>query len=334
MAYDESRSVPNIVVDGAPNQSTVLALTHWPGIAQPPGLGADLSAEMAIRYLDRPPPHSAASVVTNDHFDQDGLISLLALTQPDVAVRHRSLLVDVAAAGDFGTYRHRTAARASMAIWAYAEESTSPIAPALAGRPYPEQCAVLYSELLPLVVPMITDPDRFRALWADEDVALSASEAALRTGAVTIAEHAPVDLAVVTIDPASSRLSGHRFASDTFDELHPMAIHNATGCFRLLCVRGRHYRLVDRYETWVQYRSRRPLPRVDLRPLAERLDEMETGATTWSASAPSDLTPTLHPDAESSLGPDTVVPTVIAHLSTSPPAWDPYDVPAPPAGGA
>ena len=39
--YEQSRHEPNIVVDGSPNEATVLTLTHWPGIAQPPGLVAD-----------------------------------------------------------------------------------------------------------------------------------------------------------------------------------------------------------------------------------------------------------------------------------------------------
>ena len=37
LGYEHSRDVANIVVDGSPNESTVLALTHWPGIPQPPG---------------------------------------------------------------------------------------------------------------------------------------------------------------------------------------------------------------------------------------------------------------------------------------------------------
>jgi hypothetical protein len=325
IAYDDSIGVPNIVVDGSPNRSTVLTLTHWPGIAQPAGLGADLSAQMAFAYLERPPVHEPAEVVTNNHFDQDGLVSVLALTQPDLARRHRDVLIDVAAAGDFATYRHRVAARASMAIWAYAHAEASPIADRLAGRPYPEQCALLYEEVLPLLVPMVTEPDRFRRLWASEDAELTASQRAVASGAVTIEERPELDLAVVSIDEGQRRRGGHRFASDSFAEIHPMAIHNATDRFRLLFVHGRRFRFVDRYETWVQYRSRRPRPRVDLRPLADHLTELETGATAWAATAPSELTPTLAPDAESSLGPDVVIAAVVRHLGSSGGAWDPYE---------
>jgi hypothetical protein len=33
-----------VVVDGSPTEGTVLCLTHWPGIAAPEAMRADLSA--------------------------------------------------------------------------------------------------------------------------------------------------------------------------------------------------------------------------------------------------------------------------------------------------
>jgi hypothetical protein len=143
-------------------------------------------------------------------------------------------------------------------------------------------------------------------------------------GVVLIEEIPEVDLAVVTIPDHETSRRGHRFAGMSFDSIHPMALHNATGRFRLLVVHGRRYQFVDRYETWVQYRSRRPLPRVDMRPLSERLNEHENGSTKWTASAPGSLTPTLRVEGESSMEPEVVRKMVIAHLGAGPPAWDPY----------
>ena len=94
-----------------------------------------------------------------------------------------------------------------------------------------------------------------------------------------------------------------------------MAIHNATDRFRLLVIHGRRYRFIDRYETWVQYQSRAISPRVNMRPLAERLTALEPGATVWRAGAPDDLTPTLAHDGESSLAADEFTRLVIDHLS-------------------
>ncbi|MGZ4761901.1 MAG: DUF6687 family protein [Ilumatobacteraceae bacterium] len=321
--YADSSSEPNVVVDGSPNESTVLTLTHWPGYLQPPGFHLDLSAEMAFHYVDHGFDHPHAEVVTNNHYDQDGLVSAHALIEPELATQHRRLLIDVAAAGDFGTYRDRRAARASMTIAAYADSDRSPLANRLAGS-YDQQCVVLYEETIPLLVPMVVDNESFRDLWSEEDDELAASEKAIASGVVTIDEVPEVDLAVVTIPIGEQSRGGHRFASEYFDAVHPMALHNATGCFRLLVLHGRRYQFVDRYETWVQYRSKRPLPRVDMRPLAERLSRDERRSASWTASAPGSLTPTMRVVGESSLDQAVVRQLVIDHLGHAPPAWDPY----------
>lgn len=323
VGYDATTAIPNIVVDGSPNQSTVLTLTHWPGIAQPAGLGADLSAGMAFNYLRRA-DFVEAEAVTNNHFDQDGLVAMFALIDPDRALQHHELLIDVAAAGDFATYRHRNAARASMAIAAFGDPERSPLAAELTG-PYDEQCVVLYEHLLERVLTIALDPEPFADLWAAEDQELSASEAALASGAITIEERPDADLAIVDIDEHEPRRSGHRFVANEHIGAHPMAINNATDRFRILQVHGRRYTFTDRYESWVQYLSRRPLPRVDLRPLAEELSA-DDAATTWTASSPSSLIAELRTIDESSLDRADVLERLVRHLTSAPPAWDPYRV--------
>lgn len=320
LEYNASRNVPNVVVDGSPNEGTVLTLTHWPRIGQPPGLAADLSAQMAFAFV-----HSGAAVeadvVTNNHFDQDGLIAMYALVERDEALRHQDLLIDVAAAGDFATYRFRQAARASMAIATCADQHRSPFAADLTG-PYEQQCAVLYERLLEQLVDMVLHPEDFSELWVDEDSELTASEAALATGAITIEERPDVDLAIVDIAEREPHRRGHRFASDEYVGMHPMAINNATDCFRILQVHGRRYTYTDRYESWVQYRTRRPLPRVHLRPLADALAAIDD--TAWTASSPSSLTPQLRTAGESGLDRTIVVGHLIDHLQSAPHAWNPY----------
>ena len=306
--YEASRQVPNIVVDGSPNESSVLALSHWPGVTAPPGLARDLSAEMAFAYLDEPPDHAPAEVVTNNHFDQDGIVSIHALIEPEQSLTHRELLIDVAAAGDFATYRDRRAARASMTLSRFAEADND--------CEYDEFTDQLYTELLPQLMTIVLDNDRYRELWAEEDDQLTASERAITSGAVTISELPEIDLAVVTIADDQPVRSGHRFGGQSFEGLHPMAINNATDRFRLLIVHGRRYRFVDRYETWVQYQSRPVLPRVDMRPLAERLTAEETKAVTWTAGAPSALSPELSHDGESSIDPELLGHIVVDHLAT------------------
>jgi hypothetical protein len=291
--YEETLSTPNIVVDGSANAATVLTLSHWPGAPTPAALQRDLSAEIAFAYLDAPCEHPPADVVTNNHVDQDGLVSVAALVDPEVD-RHRELLVDVAAAGDFGTYRDRRAARASMVIARWTDEGWG------------------YRQSLPHLVALARDPEPYRALWEEEDRHLTDSERAIEKGRVTIEEHLDLDLAVVVVPPDGPDAAGHRFAHETVAGLHPIAIHNATDRFRLLVAQGARFRYVDRYETWVQYRSRPTLPRVDMRPLAAMLSERDRVA--WRAGSPTELTPELSSVGPSALGLDEVVDAVEAHL--------------------
>lgn len=326
LPLSEAEHVPNIMVDGAPTTASVLTLSHWPGIPAPPGVAADLSAQMAFNYLDRPLPHAPAEAVTNTHFDQDGLVGVFALHAPEEAQAHRELLIDVAAAGDFATYRNRNAARASMSIWCYAAAERSPIQHKLAGTSYAGQCALLYQHTLPLLIPMATEPERFRELWAREDEHLTLSERAIADRVVTIEEDRELDLAVIRIPPDLGALPGHRFGNGglRLEALHPMAVHNESERFRQLYVRGRSYRYLDRYETWVQYRSRPIVPRVDLRPLAERLTALEPGSIHWRADPPKTMTPELSHAGQSALSEATVIELLTQHLSSASPAWDPY----------
>jgi len=88
--YDDLGDAPNVIVDGAPAPSTVLVLSHWPGNRTPAPLKDDLSAQIVFRYLDRPDLRVDAEVVSNNHFDEDGLVSVWAMIHPEEARSRRS----------------------------------------------------------------------------------------------------------------------------------------------------------------------------------------------------------------------------------------------------
>lgn len=327
--YGDSEDVANVVVDGAPNAGTVLVVSHWPGLPTPPGCAADTSAEMVFRYLERGADlHDAAEIVTNNHFDQDGLAGVYAMVCPDEGVRRRDQLEGLACAGDFAVAPDRGAARLSMAVATLADPVRSPL-----GR-LPdddgEACASLYVAALGLLPEWLEDPYSCRALWADEDAELETAFRSLASGSVSIDEDTQLDLAVVRFaDRARSR--GHRFAGRTFHGIHPIALHHATERSTILMIdpsEGRHH-LTCRYEGWVQFRSRRIRPRVDLRPLADQLSVAEPADARWTATPPSDLTPelyTVREGAPSSLDAPDLIEAVTTYLRNADAAWDPYTV--------
>ena len=324
VAYHRLAGRPSVIVDGSPAEGTTLTLTHWPGYPAPAGLARDLSAQMAFAYLDAGAGlHGPAAAVSNNHFDQDGLAGLFALARPEAAQERRAVLLDLAAAGDFATYTSRAAARISMVCAAYADQKRSPLQLA---SDEDERCEQLYSELLARLPELCDHTGRFRALWGEEDAALARSEELIASGRVTIREYPDADLAVVDVPEDVSLPGGHRFAHLWYPGLHPMAIANATGRFAVLTRQGHWYRFHYRYETWVQYCSRRPRARRDLRPLAAALGELEPAGVTWTARPSGALEPVLEPagGAESRIPPDKLLELVRAHLARSPADWDPY----------
>lgn len=323
LPYRELEDVPNVIVDGAPNKSTVLTISHWPGTPCPPGLEADLSAEMAFAYLGRADLHPPADYVSNNHFDQDGLVSVAVLVDPEGSTDRQDLMIDLASAGDFAVFHDPRAALASMAIATYADTERSPLGPAPGD--YDAWAATLYDELLGRVHELVDEPDRYRDLWAEEHASLVASRAAFERGEATIEEFPEVDLAVVSVSAGAPDRGGHRFGGGWVGGLHPMAVHGATSCFRILTVRGRSFDLTYRYESWVQYRSRRPIPRVDLSKLAEELTGLEK-AGNWVFDGVGTITPRLHLEGagESSVPEDRFVSMVRGELASGEPAWDPY----------
>lgn len=316
--------IPNVVVDGAPNPDTVLTLSHWPGAPTPPSLREDLSAQIAFRALEQPELFDGVEAVTNNHFDQDGLVSAFTLLYPDLALPRREQLVDIARAGDFGTFESRDSARVAMVIAALDDDLRSPLNDDVLSAPYPQRCGAMYEWALPRLLDIIDHLDEWSRLWADEDAHLEASLAAIARGEAWIEEFPEVDLAVVTMPPIWSPKPTSRFTVARDDRLHPMAVANSTGCMRVAMIDAGGCSLELRYETWVMHVSRRLAPRPDLRVLAQLLNDRE-GEGKWVADAPGALTPRLHRErGAGTLAPDEFVSLARQFLSTAPPAWDPF----------
>lgn len=328
--YAEARQQPNIVVDGAPLPSSLLTLSHWPNNQSPAAVRRDTSTATVFAWLDAPELHITAPFVTNNHFDEDGLFSVFALTDPQRALANRELLIAASFAGDFGVVRRRDAARLCFII----EALTDPASGALPAEVFaaPDRVVALYQAVLPLLPEILRDlqqgSPRFGTLWAVQDKHLDESEAQLADGTVTIEELPDIDLAIVRIPPQPEPRPVRRYLEDELAAVHPFAVNSATGCTRLLRVQGQHYEFEYRYESWLQIASRRVPLRVRLDGVVERLNEVETGAPEWIAEDPmTGIVPRLRRrDASpSTLSLETVVAELRNAFNSAPVAWDPYD---------
>jgi hypothetical protein len=331
MPAGEADGRAHVMADGAARASTVLTLSHWPRTPTPIALRADLSAQSAFALLDslgRGERWPAAAAATADHFDQDGLMTLYPLVDPAGASDRRELVVQVAAAGDFARCASRAASQVCFALAAWTDPERSPLGSMLDRSPDPGFDGTLHREVLPRLAELLDHPDRFKGLWDDEDAFLTDSFDALRSGSVTIEEVPGIDLAVVDVGSLPLRQASE-FARHRMTRFHPMAVHEATACTRVLLLGQGDYELRFRYETWVRLETRRPPPRPDLTKLVERLESADTVGTAWSHDAAPAIISRVCSAGPSALSPAQVRAAVEDFLrefaaAGSPPAWDPY----------
>jgi len=337
--YETASARPHVMVDGAARESSVLTLSHWPQSPTHPALARDVSAEIVLEYLKMAsawnsgdhrsrslrstlPAAASAECVTNDHFDEDGLMSVFALVDPSAALDGADLIVDVASCGDFGVVRTDAAAHVSFAI--------VPLAEAEAGAG--ASTSACYEALLPIVSRLLAQPDQFEGYWATEAAELAAGRAALSVGDVEIVEHPDhrLDLAVVRrLGPAEGVGVGARGRTAGAAgglPIHAAAVHSATTASRILAFDGEWCEIVLRYESWVRFASR-PLPlRPDLAPLGELLSAEEPSGVPWEANGVGAIVGHLRPggDGRTEIDPRRVGTLVAGYLAEAPPAWDPW----------
>jgi len=316
---------PHIIVDGAPLPSTRLTLSHWPVNRTPPALRRDTSTATAFAYLDAPEFHQALPLVSNSHFDQDGLFSMFAVVDPPTAIAHRELLLAGALAGDFGIFSDRAGARLAFAIESLADPAQSPLAPAVFAASDRE--AALYTALLAELPALLCELNERPALWQRQDQHLAESEALIENGTVGIRELPELDLAIVEIPPELAAQPVRRYLRQEAAAVHPFAIHNRTACSRILRIQGGQVSFQYRYESWVQLASRRPPLRVDLKPLRDRLNALEDGRARWLLESPARIVPRLYlADGQpTSLPAAAIIAELAAALRSGTVAWDPYD---------
>lgn len=332
MPWREVGARPNIVVDGAPLRSTVLTLSHWPNNATPERYRRETSTETVFAWLERHDPArvatSVATIVTNNHYDEDGLFSMFALTAPRRALALRDLLADAARTGDFGTCRSRDAVRLCAVIEAYADPQRSPLPRRTFAGPESARTAALYRAMLPLLPRLVAELPTLGRYWRDGEAHLAASEALIAGGRAAIEEEPELDLAIIRVPEECEPRPVWRYLRREEHALHPFAIHGATRCGRLVRIQGRRIEFQYRYESWLAVPSRRPAMRVDLAPFCRWLNRRERhGEWTWEDTL--DIAPRLRlaGGAASSISPEAFLRALRRALATLPPAWDPYNWP-------
>ena len=109
--------VPKLSVDGTVSNS--VHFSHWQGNETAAELKADTSTEIALNLVTSSRRNDLTKnidLVTNNHFDTDGMLSVWTVMTGESAAQYRDVLIAAAEAGDFSEYSSADGVRISLAI--------------------------------------------------------------------------------------------------------------------------------------------------------------------------------------------------------------------------
>jgi hypothetical protein len=272
---DALENTPKLSVDGTVPNS--IHFSHWEGNETPAELKADTSTEIALNLVASPKRDSftqGVDLVTNNHFDCDGVLSCWTVLNGERALQYRDLLIAAAEAGDFSEHSSDDGVKVSIAIQG-AEQSSpnnddgSPLAQMLAGREFATRIsdndALAYELVFPEVERLLTNVNAYEALWREgwKDVA-EAIESFAR-GRSQVREYAESRISLVTLAPEIFR--GGRFSPTKHSAPFTAISKFARGEMFLIAIPadgGWFYRLDYPYYSWAETVVRPEISRRDL----------------------------------------------------------------------
>src|SRR5438132_13473220 len=166
---DAITDLPKLSVDGTVDNA--IHFSHWNGNRTPQSVKADTSTEIALNVVaapNRAELTQGIDLVTNNHYDTDGVLSVWTMLNCERALELRDKLIAAAEAGDFSELSTEEGVRASIVIQGSDSpaDTGSPLARHLAGEPV-DDGARLYELVLPQVERVLTHVDEYESLWRD-----------------------------------------------------------------------------------------------------------------------------------------------------------------------
>lgn len=267
-------NVPKLSVDGTVDNS--IHFSHWEGNRTPSEVKADTSTEIALKLAaspNRAQLTNAIELVTNNHFDTDGVLSVWTVLNGERALPYRDLLIAAAEAGDFSEYSSDDGVRVSIAIQGSDQASPnnddgSPLAKFIAGEEVDDD-ARAYELVLPRVEHLLTNINDYESLWREGWNNVAAAIESFEQGKSRVTEFADEKISLITLAPelfdgagfSPTRHSAPYTAISKFakGELFLIAIPTSGGWF---------YRIDYPYYSWAETVVR---PRIEHRDLSGAL---------------------------------------------------------------
>ncbi len=278
---------PKLSIDGTVSNS--IHFSHWEGNETPAELKADTSTEIALNLVASPGRESLTrgiELVTNNHFDTDGVLSVWTVLAGERALELRDKLIPAAEAGDFCEIRTEDAVRVSIVIQGSdqpspGEDSGSPLARYLAGEEVDDPRA--YELVLPEVEKVLTRINDYEHLWSVAWGKVAAALESFERGGSQVNEFADSGLSLVTLAPEVFSPAG--FDPSRHAAPYTAISRYAKGSLFLIATPLKHgwaYRIDYPYYSWAETIIRPRIQRHDFSQLLTELNQLEsTGEGVW-----------------------------------------------------
>jgi hypothetical protein len=274
-------SVAKLSVDGTVSNS--IHFSHWEGNETPREVKADTSTEIALNLVASPNRGrltQGIELVTNNHFDTDGVLSVWSLLTGERALDLGEELVSAAEAGDFSEFSSETGVRASIVIQgpdqaSSSNESGSPLARKLAGQDVDDD-ARAYDLVLPEVARIFTNIGDYEPLWREAWKQLEAAIESFESGRSRVQEYSEGQVSLITLSPEIFELA----SSDPTRLTPPNTAISRYARGRLFLIAtpfrdGWVYRLDYPYYSWAETVKRPRIERRNLGLILKQLNEIE-----------------------------------------------------------
>ena len=320
---DEIADLPKLSVDGTVDNS--IHFSHWEGNKTPEEVKADTSTEIALNLVTSPHRDELTQgidLVTNNHFDTDGLLSVWSVMTGERAAEYRDVLIAAAEAGDFSEYSSETGIRASIAIQGSDQASPnndagSPLARQLAGAEVDDD-ARAYDLLLPEVERLITNINDYEDLWRDGWESIAKAIESFESGSSQVKEFTENDLSLVTLAPQI--FSGSRFNPTRHSAPYTAISQYARGKLFVIAIPnsgGWFYRIDYPYYSWAETIVRPHVQRRDFIEVLRRLSESERNPGNWKLDSREMTSAVKFLDESGSLATSTQSPDEVASIVAS-----------------
>jgi hypothetical protein len=280
--YSEALAdVPKLSVDGTVPNS--IHFSHWNGNETEVELKADTSTEIALNLVTSPNRDQFTKnidLVTNNHFDTDGMLSVWTVMAGETAAKYRDVLIAAAEAGDFSEYSAADGVRISLAIQGSdqvipEDDTGSPFARLLAGGDVNDD-ARCYELIMPKLEHLLTNINDYESLWLEGWKKIVDALESFDRGSSMVTEFRDSKVSLVTLAPEI--FSGSGFNPTRHSAPYTAISKFAHGELFVIAIpanEGWFYRIDYPYYSWAETVVRPKIKRRDLTNALQTLNANE-----------------------------------------------------------